>query len=122
MTSHSNVTSFPPANNPHPFLLLFDDGQLNKTLLARSMKHALYRLAIILRLGPENARHERLWVPVVERKPARLDLHHDPVPRQKDVVGIRQSKAVEQRLVAGNRLGALQAFAIAPAKNIRGNH
>ena len=73
--------------------------QLDEARLLRGVVDALGGLTIVGRLGPEDIGHERLRVAVVQREPARLDLHHDPMPRQEDVVGRRQREAVEQRLV-----------------------
>ena len=86
------------------------------------MIYALRRLAVIPRLGPENIRHECLRIAVVERKPARLDLHHDAMARQEDVIRRGQGEAIEQRLVGGDGLGGFEALAIAAAENVGRDH
>src|SRR5271166_812288 len=133
-TYHSSVTSLFPANyrclSPGPagsqksalfrvILSLLHDWKLHKTLLAGGMIDTLHRFSIVLRLGPKDIGHKRLWIPIIQGKPARLNLHHDAVARQKYVVGIRQCKPVKQQFIAGNRLGVLQAFSIPTPENIR---
>src|SRR2546427_77077 len=54
------------------------------------MVDALDGLLVVARFGPEDILHERLRIAVVEGEPARLHLHHHPVPGQKDVVRRRQ--------------------------------
>ena len=63
--------------------------QFNETAVVRSMVDTLRRLAVVGGFGPEDVRHERLWIAVVNGEPARLDLHHDAVPGTEDVVGGR---------------------------------
>ena len=70
------------------------------------MVDALRGFAVVGGLGPENVGHESLRVAVVKRKPARLDLHHDAVARQEDVVGVGEIEAIEQWLVGGDGLGS----------------
>src|ERR1022692_3133738 len=79
------------------------------------MEDALHRLLVVPRLGPKNIRHKRLWIAVIQRKPARLNLHHDPVPGQKNMVRRRQHEAVEQSLVGRDRLRRLQALPVTPS-------
>src|SRR5215469_10502803 len=86
------------------------------------MVHALDGFAVVLRFSPEDIRHKRLRVTVVQREPTRLDLHHHAVSRQEHMIGIWQGEAIDQWLAALNGLGILQAFAIAPAENIRRDH
>ena len=66
--------------------LACDNRQLDKARLVRRVIDTLRRFLIIVRHGPEDVRHERLRVAIVKREPARLDLDHDPVPRQEDMV------------------------------------
>src|SRR4029078_5565666 len=74
--------------------------------------HALDRFAVVGGFGPEDVRNERLGIPVVEREPARLHLHHDPVARQEDMVRGRKRELVEKRLARRDRLRRFQALAI----------
>src|SRR5579864_2423929 len=96
--------------------------QLNKALLAGCVVNPLYRLLVVARLGPEDALHERLWIAVVERKPARLHLHHDSMARQEDVVSVGQRELVQQRRVGGNRFSSGEALAIAATQNTGRDH
>ena len=84
---------------------LLDHRQLDEARLAGGVVDPLRRLPVIARLGPEDIGDEGLRIAVVQREPARLDLHHDPVPRQENVVRRRQGEAVQQRLVAAIGLG-----------------
>src|SRR5256885_2104725 len=77
--SHPSRPARPPA--------LPDDRHLDEAPLLGGMIDPLRCLAVIARFGPEDVRNEGLRVAVVEGEPARLDLHHDAVPRQENVVG-----------------------------------
>src|SRR4029079_4999976 len=72
------------------------ERDLGEARLARRMVDALGGLPIVLRLRPEDVGHERLGIAVVEREPARLDLHHDPAPAPAHVapVGHRHTAVV----------------------------
>src|SRR5260370_33252147 len=102
--------------------MLADHRQFYEAFLPWRVVDALRSLSKIPRFSPENRWHEGLWVAVVQGKPARLYLDHDPVAGQKDMVRRRQSETVEQRLVGCNGLGRFQALAIAAAKNVGRNH
>jgi hypothetical protein len=56
-----------------------DQRELNEARLSRSVINPLHRFLVIRRFGPEYTWHEGLWIAVVEREPARLDLHHNSV-------------------------------------------
>ncbi len=86
------------------------------------MVDALGGFAIVGGLGPENVGDERLRIAVVKREPARLDLHHDAVAGQEDVIRGGQREAIEKRLVWHECFGSFKTFAVAPAENIGGNH
>ena len=58
-------------------------------------------LLVVGWLRPENVRHERLRISIVQREPARLDLHHDSVPGQKHVVRRRQRESCRASGVFG---------------------
>src|SRR5437763_16657607 len=81
------------------------ERQLDETALLRGVIDTLRRLAVIARFGPEDIRDERLRITVVKREPARLDLHHDSVPRPKNMIGRRQGETVQQRPVRLERPG-----------------
>src|SRR5258708_30104289 len=95
-----------------------DYRQLYEARLPRSVINTLHRPAIISGHSPEYIRHERLRITVVQREPARLYLHHDPVAGQKHVVGRGQGETVQQRLIGGDCLGSFQTLAVAAAKNV----
>ena len=88
----------------HADLLLTHDWQLDEARPAGRMVDALHRFPVVAGLRPEDVRHERLRIAIVEREPARLDLHHDPVAGQEHVVRRRQREPVEQRRVGGDGL------------------
>ena len=81
-----------------------DHRQFDEARLARRVVDPLRGFSIILRLGPEDVVDEGLRIAVVEREPARLNLHHDAVARQEDVVRRGQGEAVEQRLAGRDGL------------------
>jgi hypothetical protein len=53
---------------------------------------------------------------------AELDLHHDAVPRPKNMIGRRQGETVKERRVGLDRPGPGEALAVATAENVGGNH
>ncbi len=107
-----------PLGLPAAIYGVVTSGSSTKLALRRRVVDALRRLPVVLGLRPEDARHEGLRIAVVEREPARLDLHHDPVPRQEHVVRRRQREAVDERLVGRERLGLLEALAVAAAEDV----
>jgi len=62
-----------------------------------------------------------LRIAVVERKPGGLDLHHDAVTGQEDVVGGGKGEAIEQRLVRRDGLGCFEILAVPATENIGGD-
>src|ERR1700674_5318847 len=86
------------------------------------MVDALSSFTIVTWLRPKDTWYESLRVAIVERKPARLDLDHDAVAWQEDMIRGGQSESVEQRNVGSNWLGCFQAFAIAAAEDVSRNH
>src|SRR5260370_38729341 len=86
------------------------------------MVDLLLRLAIILWLGPEDAWDEGLRIAVVEREPAGLHLHHDAVAGQKDVVCGGQVEAIELRLSRSDWFRVFEAFTVASAEDVGGDH
>src|SRR5277367_4273823 len=99
-----------------------DQGKLDESGLGGRVVDALRGFAIVGGLGPENIGDEGLRIAVVEREPTGLDLYHDAVTRQEDVIGIGKIEAVKERLVGGDGLGSFEAFAIPAAKNVGGDH
>ncbi len=86
------------------------------------MINPLRGLLVVSRRCPEDARHERLRIAIVQREPARLHLDHDPVSREKHVVRGRQREAVQQRPVGRDRSGRLEAFPISTAEDVGRDH
>src|SRR5262245_46591778 len=70
--------------------------QLDETGAVRRVVDSLSCFAIVFGFGPEDVLHKRLWIAIVEREPARLNLHDDPVAREKDVISRRQCESIEQ--------------------------
>src|SRR6266704_4451131 len=99
-----------------------DDRQLDKGYLARGVVDALGGFAKVAGLGPENVGNESLGIAVVEREPARLNLHHDAVAGQKHVIRRGKRETIQQRLVWRKGLGRFKTFTVASPENVRGNH
>src|SRR5436190_19824708 len=95
----------------------FDEAR-QVVIIAGCVIDPLRRLSIIPGFGPEDVWYEGLGIAVVEREPARLDLYHNPVTRQKDMVRRGQGKSVEQGLVSRDGLGRLKALAIAATEDV----
>ena len=85
------------------------------------MEDRLGRRFIVLRLGLEDIRHKGLRIAVIEREPARLDLHHDAMTRQERVVGGRERETIALRRVRRDRRGMREALPIAAAENVHGD-
>src|SRR5437588_7839867 len=96
--------------------------QFDETRLARRVINALRGFSVVAGFGPENTRHKRLRIAIVEGEPAGLDLHHDAVSRQENVVRRRQVESVKPGLVRRDGFGSLQALAITAAEDVCGNH
>src|ERR1700731_1996180 len=99
-----------------------DYRQLDEAQLPRPVIHPLDRLLVIPRLRPKYVRHEGLRIPVVEGKPTRLYLHHNSMPWQKYVVGVRQGEPVQQGYPRFNCLRGLETLAIASTEDVCRNH
>src|ERR1041385_4064558 len=65
-----------------------------------------------------DAGYELLRVAVYHRKPRRLDLHHDAVPLEKDVVMVAQRDLPGCRLICSQWRRPFVAVEIAPAPNL----
>src|ERR1700674_3080252 len=118
-TRPMRVTSMPP--------LFFtsgcgDDRQLNESCLDWCMVDALDGFAKVARLGPKDVGNESLRIAVVQREPGRLDLDHDAVAGEEDVVCRGKREAVKERLVRRDGLGHFKTLAIAAAEDISRNH
>ena len=78
----------------------------------------LRRLYIIFRLREEYVFDESLGVAIVEREPARLDLHHHAVSRLEDMIRLRQSESVREGFAGFERSRMRKVLAITTPKNI----
>src|SRR5882757_1193778 len=76
------------------------------------------RFLVVAGLGEEDVVHVGLRVPVVQRKPARLHLHHDAVSRQEHMIGGRQRETKDLPLIRGDRLRIAERIAVAAAKDV----
>src|ERR1700722_1390746 len=96
-------------------------GQIDKTGRTAYMVDALNCLYVVLWFGKKDIRYESLRISIIEWKPAGLNLHHYPVPRQKYVIHRRQDELVRQRRIGSDRLRRLETLPISAPKNIHGN-
>src|SRR4051812_47334483 len=96
------------------FSLLLNDRQRDKARVI----DPLSCLSKVRRLSKKDVLYKSLRVAVIQREPARLDLHHDLVSRQKHMISIRQSPLVEQRFGCLDWLCSLIALTIAAAEDI----
>ena len=64
----------------------------------RATNTPLRRLHIVVRLGAVDAGHELLRIPIDDREPGRLHLHHQPVPFQEHVVVVPERDRPFHRL------------------------
>src|SRR5258708_17481315 len=99
-----------------------DQWQLNESHLTWCMVNALGGFAIVAWLRPKNVGNESLWIAVVERKPGGLNLDHDAVAGEEDVICIGKREAIKERLVGRNGLWRFKTLAIAAAEDVRRNH
>src|SRR5437763_156247 len=105
--------------------------QLRKARIGTSGTRALSVLTAATPLpeaGPAFPSYLKSWrvnfmrIAVIQRKPTGLNLHHDPVAGEENVVRCGQVETVDQRFVGRQRFRSLQALAIAAAKDVSGNH
>ena len=68
--------------------------QLDETCIGARVMDVLHCLAVVGRFRNEDVRHEGLGIAVIQRKPARLHLDHDAVPRQEYMVRVGEIEAV----------------------------
>ncbi len=86
--------------------------QIQVRRILRRPKHR-HRLRLIrTSRRRHNVLHIRLRIPVVQREPARLHLHHHPVPLQKRVVHPMQTPLVLRHLARLHRLRLRKALPI----------
>src|SRR5438128_11136853 len=69
-----------------------DHRQFDEAILAGRVVDALHGLAVIPGLSPEDVRYKSLRIAVVQGEPTGLDLHHEAMTRQKDVVQVRSEE------------------------------
>ena len=86
------------------------------------MVDALGGLFVVLGLGPEGVGYEGLGVAVVEGEPAGLDLDHEAVAGEDDVVGYREGELVWEGFTGFDGAGGFEAFAVTAAKDVGRDH
>src|SRR6516164_7757145 len=91
-----------------------DHRQIDESRDLAAAIHALCRFAVVAWNGEENVVDVRLRITVVEREPARLNLHHDAVTRQEHVVDVRQRETIALHLSRRYRAGLREAVMVAP--------
>ncbi len=74
------------------------------------------------RLREKDVRHELLRVPIDDREPGALHLHHDAVPGLKRVIVGGKRNHVLDRNVRRQRGGPFDALVIPAADHVAGNH
>jgi hypothetical protein len=99
-----------------------DDGEFDGAGLGGGVVDALGGFLVVGGLGPEDVGDEGLGVAVVEGEPTGLDLHHDAVAGEEDVVGGGQIEAVGEGLVGGDGFGGGETLAVAAAEDVGGDH
>ena len=80
-------------------LPFFYEWQFDKACVLGRMINPLRRLLVIGRSGPKNIGHECLRIAVVKREPTGLDLNHDAVPRQEDMIRVGKGESIFQRFI-----------------------
>src|SRR5262249_16314759 len=85
--------------------ILTNDGERDVCRVLGGGVDALRRADEVLRGGFVDARHELLRIPIDDRKPRRLDLHHDSMALQEHVIVASQRDREICRLVGDERLG-----------------
>src|ERR1700678_4532622 len=78
-------------------LMCWNHRQIAKTGCAARVVNPLNSLYVVIRCGKKDIGHESLRISIIEGKPARLDLHHDPVTGEKNVIHGGQGELVGQR-------------------------
>src|ERR1700751_2445448 len=91
------------------------DRQLDEARRRAAVKYPLRGLAVVRRAGKEDVVHIGLWVAVVEREPARLNLHHEPVSRQEHVIHVRQCEPIALHYPGGDGTWFRETVPVAPA-------
>ena len=74
---------------------LWNDWQIDEAAVI----DPLGSLDIVGRLGEKDVIDKALRIAVIERKPARLHLHHNAMSRQKNMIGIRQFKHIADNFI-----------------------
>src|ERR1700733_6114579 len=102
--------------------LLLHQRQLHIALMPWGMPDFLLGFLVVAGFGPEDIRDEGLRVPVVEREPAGLHLHHDAMAWQEDMVRRGQQEFVFERRVGRNGMRDREALTVAAAEDVRRDH
>ena len=85
------------------------------------MVDALGGFSVVAGFGEKDVVDVGLGVAVVEGKPAGLDLDHDAVSGEEDVVGVGEHEFISERRVGGDGFGFGETGAIASAEDVHGD-
>src|ERR1700722_1509389 len=109
-----------PGTSPLSHELLHHRQPYGARFIAGS-EHGLSRFHVVRWFRKEDTGHVGLRVPVIQREPAGLDLHHDSMSWLEHVVGGRKSEAIFLRFTGRDGGRMLEALAVTAAKNVHGN-
>ena len=101
----------------HPYLRSHE-GKIDEARLIDRVEDVLSGFPVVGGSCEEDGGNEGLWVSIVEREPTGLDLDHDAVAGEEDVVGVGQCEAIGLGFVGRDGCGVLEAFAIAAAEYV----
>src|SRR5688500_16021721 len=93
--------------------LSLHDRQFDEAGLLRREPDALRCRTIVAWLRFSDILDERLRIAVVQREPARLNLHHQPVSGKKRVIRLGHTHAIRRNLSGLDRFRRLETLAIA---------
>src|SRR5437868_14675896 len=112
----------PLSRSPFPKLRCGYERQLYEAGFSRSVIDSLHGFSVVSGFGPEDVRHKCLRVSVVERKPRRLNLNHNSMALQKNVIRSRQSEAVGQRFVRFDGLLRFDTVELSTAEDVHDDY
>src|SRR5579871_6968757 len=120
----SSTTLPTSARNSLAVLILasWQNIYLNARWIFRRPVNRFRRLLVIRILRFKNVRHKFLRIPVVEREPRALHLHHDAVPLLEHMIRAVQIYLERRHLIRRNRFRLLIRIAVPPAENFVRDH
>src|SRR5215831_9679413 len=99
-----------------------NDWQFDEAGVAGRVINPLCCFLIVLHLSEENVANERLRIAVVQREPGGLNLYHDAMSREENVVRMWQRELIKERSVRRDRFRGFKPFTISAAEDVRGHH